>query len=104
MASQRWVATVLAVSCCPSISTLECGPLLLPLARAHGVPLGDLEGPPPTGDPRIHLRPIIRHGRTVVPLTRRVGGVQAYKQVIPASRAPANHSLRTPGLRMAVRP
>jgi len=84
-------ATGISVS---TLSRLESGQrrpnleLLLPLAKAHGVPLDELVGAPPTGDPRIHLRPITHHGRTVVPLTRRAGGIQAYKQVIPASRRP----------------
>ena len=38
---------------------------------------------PPTGDPRIHLRPVRRAGLTVVPLTRRPRGVQAYKVIYP---------------------
>ena len=61
--------------------TLE---LLLPLARAHQVPLDELVGAPETGDPRVHLRP--RHGDggvTAVPLTRRPGGIQAIKLVYP---------------------
>ncbi|MHA6631612.1 helix-turn-helix domain-containing protein [Pseudonocardia sichuanensis] len=58
---------------------------LLPLARAHGVTLDELVDAPPTGDPRLHLRPIRCHGgMTVLPLTRRPGGVQAYKFVISA--------------------
>lgn len=62
---------------------------LLPLARAYGVPLDDLVAAPPTGDPRIHLRPVRRSGLTVVPLTRRPGGIQAYKVIYPpAGRAP----------------
>jgi transcriptional regulator with XRE-family HTH domain len=62
---------------------------LLPLARAHGVPLDDLVQAPPTGDPRIHLRPVRRFGLVVVPLTRRAGGIQAYKVIYPpAGRAP----------------
>jgi transcriptional regulator with XRE-family HTH domain len=83
-------ATGISVS---TLSRLESGQrrpnleLLLPLARAHGVPLDDLVGAPPTGDPRIHLRPITRHGRTMLPLTRRAGGVQAYKMIIPAGCA-----------------
>jgi hypothetical protein len=54
--------------------------------RAHrpGVTLDDLVGAPPTGDPRIHLRPVTRHGMTMLPLTRRPGGIQADKLVIPA--------------------
>ena len=59
--------------------------LLLPLARAYGVPLDELVGAPDTGDPRVHLRPVRRFGMTFVPLSRRAGGVQAHKLVIPAS-------------------
>jgi mannose-6-phosphate isomerase-like protein (cupin superfamily) len=59
---------------------------LLPLARAHGVTLDELVGAPPTGDPRIHLRPVTQHGMTMIPLTRRAGGIQAYKLVLPAGR------------------
>lgn len=78
-----------------TLSRLESGKrranleLLLPLARAYGVPLDDLVGAPRTGDPRVHLRPIHRHGMTFLPLTRRAGGVQAYKMIIPARREPA---------------
>ncbi|KAA0022232.1 helix-turn-helix domain-containing protein [Antrihabitans cavernicola] len=74
-----------------TLSRLEAGQrkpnleLLLPLAKAYGVPLDELVGAPDTGDPRIHLRPIHHHGRTFVPLTRRAGGIQAFKQVIPGS-------------------
>ena len=64
-------------------ATLE---LLLPLARTYGVPLDDLVGAPQTGDPRVHLRPVQRGGRTFVPLTRRPGGMQAYKMIIPPRR------------------
>src|SRR5687768_9873976 len=42
-------------------ATLE---LLLPLARAHRVPLDELVGAPPTGDPRVHLKPVTRDGKT----------------------------------------
>jgi transcriptional regulator with XRE-family HTH domain len=77
-----------------TLSRLENGRLrptleqLLPLARAHDVPLDDLVAAPPTGDPRIHLRPQRRFGLTVIPLTRRPGGVQAYKVIYPpAERA-----------------
>lgn len=78
-----------------TLSRLENGKLrptleqLLPLARAHGVPLDDLVAAPPTGDPRIHLRPVRRSGLVLVPLTRRAGGIQAYKVIHPpAGRAP----------------
>lgn len=76
-----------------TLSRLESGrrrptlELLLPLARAHGVPLDELVGGTPTGDPRVHLRPVSRTGMTMIPLTRRPGGVQAYKLIIPVSRA-----------------
>ena len=60
--------------------TLE---LLLPLARAYGVQLDDLVGGPQTGDPRVHLRPFSRNDMTIVPLTRRTGGAQAFKLIIP---------------------
>lgn len=65
-------------------ATLE---LLLPLARAHRVPLDDLVGAPPTGDPRVHLKPHTdRHGATVVPLTQQPGPLQAFKLVLPPGR------------------
>jgi transcriptional regulator with XRE-family HTH domain len=73
-----------------TLSRLESGQrrptleLLLPLAQAHGVPLDDLVGAPATGDPRVHLRPVSRHDMTLVPLSRRAGGIQAYKLIIGA--------------------
>jgi len=75
-----------------TLSRLESGDrrptleLLLPLAKAHGVTLDELVGAPPTGDPRVHLRPVTRNGMTMLPLTRRPGGIQAYKLIIPAGR------------------
>ena len=72
-----------------TLSRLESGQrrptleLLLPLARAYQVPLDELVDAPDTGDPRIHPRPIRRHGVTFLPLSRRPGGVQAYKEIIP---------------------
>jgi transcriptional regulator with XRE-family HTH domain len=84
-----------------TLSRLETGRLrptlgqLLPLARAHGVTLDELVGAPPTGDPRINLRPVRHHGRTFLPLTRRPGGVQAYKLIIGARRSPARPSPQT---------
>lgn len=65
-------------------ATLE---LLLPLARAHHVPLDDLVGAPATGDPRVHPRPISRYGSTWLPLTRNPGGINAFKQILPVSGA-----------------
>lgn len=69
---------------------------LLPLARAYGVTLDELVDAPPTGDPRINLRPIATNdGRTIIPLTRRAGGIQAYKFVLPAGRDDVEPELRT---------
>ncbi|MFH8517010.1 helix-turn-helix domain-containing protein [Streptomyces gelaticus] len=62
--------------------------LLLPLSRIYDVPLDDLVGAPRTGDPRIHLKPISRYGMTFVPLSRRPGGVHAFKLIIPARPTP----------------
>jgi len=61
--------------------------LLLPLAQAHRVPLDDLVGAPAVGDPRIRLKPRRVNGRTVLPLTREAGAVQAWKIVIPGSQS-----------------
>jgi len=75
-----------------TLSRLEAGQrrpnleLLLPLAKAHQVPLDELVGAPETGDPRVHLRPIEAHGMTIIPLTRKPGGIQAYKHILPAGR------------------
>ncbi len=74
-----------------TLSRLESGgrkptlELLLPLARAYQVPLDELVGAHPAGDPRVRARPIVRHGVTFLPLTRRPGGIQAFKQVFPPS-------------------
>ncbi|MFF0473700.1 helix-turn-helix domain-containing protein [Streptomyces sp. NPDC004284] len=77
-------ATGISVS---TLSRLESGQrrpsleLLLPLARAHQVPLDELVGAPPVGDPRVKAKPIVRNGRTMYPLTRQPGGLQAYKVI-----------------------
>ncbi|MFJ6416559.1 helix-turn-helix domain-containing protein [Paeniglutamicibacter sp. NPDC091659] len=69
---------------------------LLPLARAHGVPLDDLVGAPATGDPRIHIKPIIGNGMTILPLSRGSGGgLQAFKHVIPAGKPSTDADLRS---------
>jgi transcriptional regulator with XRE-family HTH domain len=86
-----------------TLSRLESGgrrptlELLLPLARVYAVPLDDLVGAPRTGDPRVHLKPIHRHGMTFIPLTRRAGGVQAFKMLIPGRPEPAAPTPRTHG-------
>ncbi|MEV5437681.1 XRE family transcriptional regulator [Streptomyces sp. NPDC052682] len=72
-----------------TLSRLESGlrkpslELLLPIARAHQVPLDELVGAPPVGDPRVRAKPVVRDGRTLYPLTRQPGGLQAYKVVEP---------------------
>lgn len=70
-----------------TLSRLESGgrkptlELLLPLARAYGVPLDELVNAPANGDPRIHIRPIRRDGQVILPLSRGATGVHAFKQV-----------------------
>lgn len=85
-----------------TLSRLEAGlrrptlEQLLPLARAYGVTLDELVDAPPTGNPRINLRPIAcADGSMILPLTRRPGGIQAYKFVLPARRDDAEPDLRT---------
>lgn len=73
-----------------TLSRLESGhrkpglELLLPLARAYQMPLDELVGAPSDADPRVFPRPFTRNGMTVVPLTRKPGGLQAFKQILPA--------------------
>ncbi len=80
-----------------TLSRLESGQrrptleLLLLLARAHQVPLDELVDAPATGDPRIRPRPIRRHGMTFIPLTRRPGGLRAYKLIVPPLRPGQEH-------------
>jgi transcriptional regulator with XRE-family HTH domain len=72
-----------------TLSRLESGQrrptleLLLPIARAHHVPLDELVGAATAGDPRIYPRPIQRNGATWLPLTRNPGGPAVFKQIIP---------------------
>ncbi|WP_369244901.1 helix-turn-helix domain-containing protein [Streptomyces sp. R41] len=79
-------ATGISVS---TLSRLESGlrkpslELLLPIARAHRVPLDELVGAPEVGDPRVRSKPIVMHGRTHWPLTRQPGGLQAFKVLEP---------------------
>ncbi|WP_132992915.1 helix-turn-helix domain-containing protein [Gordonia zhaorongruii] len=69
---------------------------LLPLARSYGVTLDELVDAPLTGDPRVNLRPIpTDDGRTILPLSRRPGGIQAYKFILPTGRDDAEPDLRT---------
>ncbi|GAA1195618.1 XRE family transcriptional regulator [Streptomyces hebeiensis] len=85
-----------------TLSRLEAGlrrptlEQLLPLARAYGVTLDELVDAPRTGDPRVNLRPIpCGDGSVVLPLTRRPGGIQAYKFVLPAGSDGAEPDPRT---------
>ena len=85
-----------------TLSRLEAGlrrptlEQLLPLARTYGVTLDELVDAPPTGDPRVNLRPLhTDDGRTILPLSRRPGGIQAYKFILPAGRDDARPELRT---------
>lgn len=77
-----------------TLSRLESGqrrPTLeqvLALAQAHRVTTDQLLGAPPTGDPRVTLRPVVRDGKTLIPLTRRPGGIQAYKLILPGATGP----------------
>ncbi|MEE6274115.1 helix-turn-helix domain-containing protein [Georgenia wangjunii] len=97
--SELSTATGISVS---TLSRLESGgrrptlELLLPLARTYAVPIDELVDAPPTGDPRVHLRPE-RHGdRTVIPLTERAGGgLRAYKYILHATDSPPEPSPRS---------
>ena len=74
-----------------TLSRLETGQrrptleLLLTLSHAYRVPLDDLVAAPAEGDPRLRLKPGRVKGRTVIPLTRQPGGMQAWKIIIPTS-------------------
>ena len=95
-----------------TLSRLEAGlrrptlEQLLPLARAYGVTLDELVDAPPTGNPRINLRPIAcSDGSVILPLTRRPGGIQAYKFVLPTGRRRDRARPAHPrGLRLGLRP
>jgi transcriptional regulator with XRE-family HTH domain len=77
-----------------TLSRLESGrrrptlDLLIPLARTHHVALDQLVAAPPTGDPRVHLKPHRRdRGSVLIPLTQYPGRVQVFKQIL-APRKP----------------
>lgn len=76
-----------------TLSRLEAGlrrptlEQLLPMARFYGVTIDSLVDAPRTANPRVDLRPLAcSDGSTVIPLTRRPGGIQAYKFVLPTGR------------------
>jgi transcriptional regulator with XRE-family HTH domain len=72
-----------------TLSRLETGQrrpsleLLLPIAQAHRLSLDTLVGAPEVGDPRVGLKPRVRRGRVVVPLTHQPRGLHAWKVTIP---------------------
>lgn len=82
-------ATGISVS---TLSRLESGTrkasleLLLPLAQLYGTTLDHLAGTQHPG-PHLHQKPIMRHGGIQIPLNPRPGGLQAMKEILPASRA-----------------
>ncbi|WP_433181412.1 helix-turn-helix domain-containing protein [Actinoallomurus sp. CA-150999] len=80
-----------------TLSRLETGRLrptlaqLVPLARVYDVTLDDLVGLPDSERQDKRMPVIHRHGAVFVPLTRRPGGIQAYKMF-----SPARHTLPPP--------
>ncbi|MGH3586067.1 MAG: helix-turn-helix domain-containing protein [Pseudonocardia sp.] len=72
-----------------TLSRLESGgrrpslELLLPVAVALQVPMDELIGTLHVADPRVHTHPRDVDGRTVLPLTRTPGPLQAFKLTIP---------------------
>jgi mannose-6-phosphate isomerase-like protein (cupin superfamily) len=60
--------------------------LLLPIAQAHQIPLDELVGAPPVGDPRVRPKPGLRNGRVVLPLAQTPRGTHAWKVIIPPER------------------
>jgi transcriptional regulator with XRE-family HTH domain len=75
-----------------TLSRLESGQrkpsleLLLPLAKTYHLPLDELVGAPPVGDPRVRTRPRTRNGRLVFPLAQQTTGMAVWKVVIPPER------------------
>jgi transcriptional regulator with XRE-family HTH domain len=75
-----------------TLSRLESGQrrptleLLLALSLAYRVPLDDLVGAPEVGDPRLRLKAGQVKGRTVIPLSRQLDAMQAWKIVVPTSK------------------
>ncbi|MBW0092083.1 helix-turn-helix domain-containing protein [Pseudonocardia sp. KRD-184] len=84
-----------------TLSRLESGgrrpslELLLPIARAHRVPLDELVGAPPVEDPRVRLPTFERGGVVFQPLTLQTGPLQAYRMTIPADSPRSEPSPQT---------
>ncbi|MGV8875661.1 MAG: helix-turn-helix domain-containing protein [Rhodococcus sp. (in: high G+C Gram-positive bacteria)] len=78
-------ATGISIS---TLSRLESGDrkpsleLLWPIARAHQMALDDLVTAPPVADPRVRTTATVREHVTILPLTLRPGGLQAYKLLV----------------------
>ena len=72
--------------------SLDC---LLRLAQVYRLTLDDLVDAPATGDPRIHPKASTRYGMTWLPLSRRPGGMQAYKLIIPIRAPPPEPEQRS---------
>lgn len=67
--------------------------MLLPIAKAHGVPLDDLVNSK-IKDPRVREEPRTVGCMTVIPLTSQPGNLQAYKMIISPTdddREPGSH-------------
>jgi transcriptional regulator with XRE-family HTH domain len=85
-----------------TLSRLESGArrpgldLLLPLAEVYGVPLDHFVGAAPGGAPRVHPRPVRIEDMVYIPLSRRGGGTQAYKLILPGRDSGRRMRLRTP--------
>ena len=83
-----------------TLSRLESGQrkptleLLLGLASVYGVTMDELVETS-VADPRIVAAPFTAHGRTYFPLSRRPGGVQAFRTVVHAGAGPEPVVLRT---------
>ena len=71
-----------------TLSRLESGDrrpsleLLWPIARAHQMALDDLVTAPPVADPRVRTTATVRENVTILPLTLRPGGLQAFKLLV----------------------
>ncbi|MDT0212119.1 helix-turn-helix domain-containing protein [Curtobacterium sp. BRD11] len=83
------------------LSRLESGvrapslDVLLKIARVFQVPLDELVGAPASGDPRVHPKPVRRHGMIYLPLTTRPIGVQAFKVILPGREPDARICQKT---------
>lgn len=85
-----------------TLSRLEAGlrrptlEQLLPLARYYGATIDSLVDAPRTANPRVDLRPMpCTDGSIIIPLTRRPGGIQAYKFVLPTGSDDTAPALRS---------